>query len=243
MSTLRADAAAITDLAPTGTLRAAINFGNPVLARRDSGAPGGISADLARELARRLGVAIEFVTYEAAGKVVQGLEADAAWDVCFLAIDPLRAQTITFTAPYVVIEGVYMVAGDSPLHAGAEVDRAGQRVGVIVGSAYDLFLSRALKHATIVRAAEIGPVMALWDAGELDVVAGVKPQLAALSARRPGTRLLPEPFMAINQAMGLPAGREAGARYLRAFVDEMKASGFVAEAFVRNRIEGAAMAP
>ncbi len=243
MPALPTDAAAIADLAPTGVLRAAINFGNPVLARRDAGAPGGISADLARELARRLGVAVKFVTYEAAGKVVQGLEVDEAWDVCFLAIDPLRAQTITFTAPYVVIEGVYMLAVDSPLHASAEVDRADHRVGVIVGSAYDLFLSRALQHATIVRAAEIGPLMARWDAGELDVVAGVKPQLAAMSASRPGTRLLPEPFMAINQAMGLPVGREAGARYLRAFVDEMKAGGFVAEAFVRNRIEGASMAP
>jgi polar amino acid transport system substrate-binding protein len=237
-----ADAAAIADLAPTGALRAAINFGNPVLARRDAGAPGGISADLARELARQLSVPVKFVTYETAGKVVQGLEVDEAWDVCFLAIDPLRAQTIAFTAPYVVIEGVYMVASDSPLRAQADVDRAGQRIGVIVGSAYDLFLTRALQHATIVRAAEIAPVMALWDGGELDVVAGVKPQLAAMSARRPGTRLLPEPFMAINQAMGLPAGREAGARYLRTFVDEMKAGGFVAEAFTRNRIEGASMA-
>ena len=243
MPASRADAAVVADLAPTGPLRAAINFGNPVLARRDADAPGGISADLARELARRLGVAVQFVTYEAAGTVVQGLKVGAAWDVCFLAIDPLRAQTITFTAPYVVIEGVYMVAGDSALRSTAEVDRAGIRVGVVVGSAYDLFLTRALKHATMVRAAEIGPVMALWDGGELDVVAGVEPQLAALSARRPATRLLPEPFMAINQAMGLPAGREAGAHYLRAFVDEMKASGFVAEAFVRNHIVGASMAP
>lgn len=242
MPALQADAAAIADLAPTGALRAAINFGNPVLARRDAGAPGGISADLARELARRLGVTVKFVTYETAGKVVQGLEVDEAWDVCFLAIDPLRAQAITFTAPYVVIEGVYMVASDSSLRARADVDRAGQRIGVIVGSAYDLFLTRALQHATIVRAAEIGPLMALWDGSELDVVAGVKPQLAAMAARRPGTRLLPEPFMAINQAMGLPAGREAGARYLCAFVDEMKAGGFVAEAFARNRIEGASMA-
>jgi len=236
------DPALVSEMAPTGTLRAAINFGNPVLARRDADGPGGISADLARELARRLGVPIAFVTYDSAGKVVQGLETHKAWDVCFLAIDPLRAQTIAFTAPYVVIEGAYMVGSDSPLRSNADVDRPGVRVGATVGSAYDLFLSRELKHATMVRAAEIGPVMALWDSGVLDVVAGVKPQLAALSAQRPGTRLLPEPFMAIRQAMGLPADREAGARYLRAFVDDVKASGFVAEAFQRNRIEGASMA-
>src|SRR5438105_653666 len=145
--------AAPSGLAPTGKLRAAINFGNPVLAGRDaSGAPCGISVDLARELARRLGVAIEFVPYDAAGKVVEGLKSQA-WDVCFLAIDPLRAADISFTAPYAVIEGVYLVAEASPIRSKAEVDRPGARVGVIVGSAYDLFLSRELKQATIVRAA------------------------------------------------------------------------------------------
>jgi polar amino acid transport system substrate-binding protein len=111
--------------------------------------------------------------------VVKGLEAEQAWDVCFLAIDPLRAETIRFTAPYAVIEGVYMVAGDSPLKANADVDHPNVRVGVVVGSAYDLFLSRELKHATIVRAAGIAAVMDLWDGGELDAVAGVKPPPAA----------------------------------------------------------------
>jgi len=239
-----ANPAATADLAPSGRLRAAINFGNPVLARRDPGTdePGGISADLARELARRLGVAIEFVRYDSAGKVVEG-QKSAAWDVCFLAIDPLRAADITFTAPYVVIEGVYMVADASPFHGNADVDHPGRRVGVITGSAYDLFLSRELKQATIVRAGSIDGVVELWSSGSLDAVAGVKPQLEAIAKRLPGVRLLPERFMAINQAMGTPRDRDAGARYLQAFVDEMKASGFVAQAFVRNRIEGAAMAP
>jgi polar amino acid transport system substrate-binding protein len=239
-----APSAVVADLAPAGRLRAAINFGNPVLAARDpaTGEPGGISADLARELARRLGVPIDFVPYDAAGKVVEGLKS-AAWDVCFLAIDPLRATDIHFTAPYVVIEGVYLVADGSPIHGNADVDRPGTRVGVIVGSAYDLFLSRELKHATIVRVADAAAVMDLWVAGGLDAVAGVKPQLEADAKRVPGLRLLPQRFMAINQAMGTPRDRDAGARYLRAFVVEMKASGFVARAFARNRIVGAAMAP
>ena len=239
-----APSAVVADLAPSGKLRAAINFGNPVLAARDpaTGEPGGISADLARELARRLGVPIDFVHYDAAGKVVEGLKS-AAWDVCFLAIDPLRATDIHFTAPYVVIEGVYLVADGSPIRSNADVDRPGTRVGVIVGSAYDLFLSRELKHATIVRVADAAAVMDLWVAGGLDVVAGVKPQLEADAKRVPGLRLLPQRFMAINQAMGTPRDRDAGARYLRAFVVESKASGFVAQAFARNRIEGAAMAP
>jgi polar amino acid transport system substrate-binding protein len=236
--------AAAAELAPTGKLRAAINFGNRVLAVKDptTGEPGGIAADLARELACRLGVAIEYVRYEGAGKVVEGLKS-AAWDVCFLAIDPLRAADIAFTAPYAVIEGVYMVADASALHGNVDVDRPGMHVGVIVGSAYDLFLSRELKHAAIVRAADAEAVMDLWTAGKLDAVAGVKPQLEADAKRVGGLRLLPERFMAINQAMGTPRERDTGARYLRAFIDEMKASGFVAQAFARNRIEGASMAP
>src|SRR6266536_599354 len=144
-----APSAAVFDLAPTGKLRAAINFGNPILAGRDAtGEPCGISVDLARELARRLDVTIEFVPYDAAGKVVEGLKSHT-WDVCFLAIDPLRAADISFTAPYAVIEGTYLVADASPVRSNTEIDRPGTRVGVIVGSAYDLHLSRELKQATI----------------------------------------------------------------------------------------------
>jgi polar amino acid transport system substrate-binding protein len=174
--------------------------------------------------------------------VVQGLES-AAWDVCFLAIDPLRAADISFTAAYVVIEGVYLVAEASPFRGNADIDHPGRRVGVVVGSAYDLFLSRELKQAAIVRASGIDGVVDLWVAGKLDAVAGVKPLLEAIAKRLPGVRLLPERFMAINQAMGTPRGRDAGARYVNQFLDEMKASGFVAQAFARNRIEGAATAP
>src|SRR5207247_8661819 len=166
---------AASDLAPTGKLRAAINFGNPVLAGKDAatGEPCGISVDLARELARRLGVAIEFLPYDAAGKVVEGLKSQA-WDVCFLAIDPLRAADIAFTAPYAVIEGVYLVAEASPIRSNADVDHPGTRVGVIVGSAYDLHLSRELKQATIGRAVSSDAVMDLCAAGKLYAIAVVR---------------------------------------------------------------------
>jgi len=234
--------AAVSDLAPTGKLRAAINFSNPVLAGRDaSGAPCGISVDLARELARRLGVAIELVPYDAAGKVVEALKSKA-WDVCFLAIDPLRAAEISFTAAYAVIEGVYMVADGSSVRSNADVDRPGMRVGVILGSAYDLYLSREVKQATLVRAASAAAVMDLWVTGKLDAVAGVKPQLEADAKRIGGLQLLPERFMSINQAMGTPRGRDAGARYLGEFIAEMKTSGFIAKAFASNNITGAVQA-
>ena len=243
MSTPSPSAATIAELAPGGTLRTAINFGNPVLARRDpvTAEPRGISTDIARELARGLGVSFECVPYEQAGNVFEGLQS-GAWDICFLAIDPVRAAEIAFTDAYVVIEGVYMVARESAARTNEDVDRGGTRVGVITGSAYDLFLSRELKQATIVRVASMDAVMALWAARALDAVAGVKPQLEAEAKRVEGLRLLPQRFMAINQAMGTPRNRETGARYLRAFMDDIKATGFVAEAFARNRIVGASLA-
>jgi polar amino acid transport system substrate-binding protein len=236
--------AAVSDLAPTGKLRAAINFGNPVLAAKDpaTGEPRGVSVDLARELARRLRMPLEMVTYAAAGRVVDGLQA-GEWDVAFLAIDPARAVDIGYTEPYVVIEGAYLVRRDSPIRANVDVDRDGVRVAVGKGSAYDLFLSRELKHATIVRAPTSPQVTDFFVAKDLDVAAGVKQQLEADAKRLSGLRLLDGRFMVINQAMGTPRGRAAGLEYLRGFVEEMKASGFVAAALARHGIEGAAVAP
>ncbi len=236
--------AARSDLAPTGKLRPAINFGNPLLAARDpsSGEPRGVSVDLSQELARRLGVPVQFVTYDAAGKVVEALKS-GAWDVAYVAIDPARAVDISYTAPYVVIEGSYLVPQDSPIRSNADVDREGVRVAVGAGSAYDLFLSRNLKHAKIVRAPTSPAVTDMFVAQKLEVAAGVKQQLEADARRIPGLRLLEGRFMVINQAMGTPRGREAGAKYLREFVEEMKASGFVAQALERHRVQGASVAP
>src|SRR5712692_5169180 len=215
-----------SDLAPTGKLRAAINFGNPVLALKDpsTGEPG------------------ELVTYNAAGKVVEALKAKEV-DVAYVAIDPARAVDISYTAPYVVIEGAYLVPQGSPIRANAEVDREGVRVVVGAGSAYDLFLSRELKQAKIVRAPTSPAVTDLFVAQKLDVAAGVKQQLEADAKRIPGLRLLDGRFMVINQALGTPTGREAGARYLREFIEEMKASGFVARALEKSGVGGTSVAP
>jgi polar amino acid transport system substrate-binding protein len=237
-------AAVVSELAPTGKLRAAINFDNPILASKDAvtGEPGGLAVELAREVARRLGVSVEFVPYYAAGKVIEGVKA-GLWDICFLAIDPVRAEQISFTAPYVVIEGAYLVADDSPIRDNAEVDRPGVRVLVSTGSAYDLFLSRTIEHATIVRTGAAKDVVDVLVRDKLDVAAGVRPALEADRRRITGLRLLPGRFMAINQAMGTPRGRDAAAAYLYDFIEEMKASGYVAQSFVRNGIAGASVAP
>jgi polar amino acid transport system substrate-binding protein len=230
-------------LAPGGTLRAAINYGNPILARRDDdGQPVGVSVDLARNLAARLGVPVQLVPFEAAGKVVEAGRS-GGWDIAFVAIDPQRGQDLLQTHPYVIIEGAYLVRADSPIRRNEEVDRDGNRIAVGKGSAYDLFLSRELKRARIVYAPTSPAVTDLFVEQKLDVAAGVRQQLEADARRRPGLRVLDGRFMVIQQAMATPRGREAGVRYLNEYVEAMKASGFVAEALRRHGIEGAAVAP
>ena len=236
--------AIIQAFAPSGTLRASINLGNPILANRDaSGQPVGVSIDLAHGLAQVLGVPIELRVFDAAGKSVEAVEQQRA-DIGFFAIDPKRGEHIAFTPPYVLIEGSYLVPGDSPLQANDEVDRAGTRVVVGQGSAYDLFLSRELKAAEIVRAANSQAVVEEFVRQRADVAAGVRQQLEADQARFPGHRLLPGRFMVIRQAMGCGKSRGAeAAAFLAAYVERQKASGFVADALARHAIQGAAVAP
>lgn len=232
-------------LAPTGTLRASINLGNPILANRNpaNGEPFGVSIDLARELARRLGVGVELVVFDGAAKSVECVKAGQA-DIGFFAIDPLRGDGIHFTAPYVLIEGSYLVRSSSSLQSNDQVDVAGKRIAVGKGSAYDLFLSREIKAASIVRGDGAPGAMAAFEGQGLEVLAGIRQMLEAEARARPGLRLLPGRFMVIQQAMGCAAPRgEAAASYLRGFVDDMKASGFVAQALARHNIQGASVAP
>jgi polar amino acid transport system substrate-binding protein len=231
----------VRDIAPNGRLRAAMNYGNTVLVQHGS-EPRGVSPDIARELARRLGMPLDFIPYDAAGKV----SADAtrgAWDIAFLARDPERAKDIQFTPPYVVIEGVYMVPDNSPLKTNEEVDRAGVRISVSRASAYDLYLSRTIKQATLVRASSPPASIELFAKERLEAVAGVKQPLVAYAASHPGYRVLPGRFMVIEQALAIPRGRPLAARYLADFIDELKASGFVAAALEKSGQRDAAVAP
>jgi polar amino acid transport system substrate-binding protein len=226
-----ADADVTADLAPTGVLRAAINLGNPVLAQGSAHAPAGVTVEIARAVASRLGVPVEFVCFDAARRSYQAMASGDA-DICFLAIEPAREAEVAFTAPYVVIEGVFAVPQGSPLRTVADVDAPGVRIAVKQGSAYDLYLTRTLRHATLVRGAES---IVAFRAGGVEAVAGIRQPLTATVEEDPGLRLIDERFMQIRQAVGTTRHRKPGTvEFLRAAVEAVKADGTVAAALRRS---------
>ena len=229
-----------TELAPTGKLRVGINYGNFLLVNPDRAS--GIAVDLGRELGRRLGVPVELVTFPTAGKLADAVKA-GAWDVAFLGAEPQRANEIAFTAAYLEIPATYLVPAGSPIRAIAEVDRDGVRIAVAAKSAYDLYLSRSLKHAQLVRAEGIDASYELFVAQKLDVLSGLKPRLVADAEKLPGSRVLEGQFTAIQQAVGTPKQRAAGASYLREFAEDAKASGLVAQAIARHAVRGVSVGP
>ncbi len=230
------------ELVHTGKLRCGINFGNTVLARRDeNGRPEGIAVDLAMELAKRLGVPVEFVTYDAAGRMADGA-GQGCWDAAFLAADPDRANQIAFTAPYLEIDTTYLVPAESPLCAPEEVDGDGIRISVSQRSAYDLFLTRSLRHAQLVRSPSPGASVEVFVREKLEALAGIRPMLMDVARQLPGTRVLDSGFMSVRQAIGTPRGREAAARYLDEFVEDIVASGLVVESINKNGIPGVSVA-
>jgi len=234
----------VEDLAPGGTLRAALNFGNAVLVQRSpgTGEPGGVSVELAKELASRLGLPLEYVTYESAGKVSEALTNDE-WDIAFLAVDPKRALKIAFTEPYVVIEGSYMVPRNSPYQKNEELDQPGVRIAVGANAAYDLYLSRTLQHAQLVRAPTTPGAVDLFLEEKLEAAAGVRYGLKKVVESGREVRLIDGHFMLIRQAMGVPISRGIGRQYLDLFIDEMITSGFIKRKLVENGQPDVTVAP
>ncbi|WP_411107892.1 transporter substrate-binding domain-containing protein [Streptomyces sp. c-19] len=228
------------DLAPTGTLRASVNLGNPVLAQGTPEAPAGVTVDLAREIGVRLGLPVELLCFDAARKSFAAM-ADGRADLCFLAVDPAREAEVAFTAPYVVIEGVYVVPRGSAYTTVEDVDAPGVRIGVKKGSAYDLFLSRTLVHATVVRGDE---GVDTFRAEGLEVGAGIRQPLTAYAEAHPDVRLIQGRFMEIRQAVGTTVGRAPETvTFLRDTVEELKANGFVADALRRSGQDAGLLAP
>jgi polar amino acid transport system substrate-binding protein len=235
--------AVLADLAPHGVLRAAINFGNPVLAQKgQDGSPQGVSVGLAKALAEELGVVLDMVTFDTAGKVFAALE-EGAWDLAFLAIEPVREQQIAFSEPYVIIEGTYLVAADSPYVVVEDLDQPGLRLAVGKGAAYDLFLTRSLQQAQLERAETSAAAVDLYLDRGLDAAAGVRQPLQKIADADPRYRVLEGAFTAIRQAMAVPRSRAAGAAYVRAFVERKKAEGFVQAALMASGQADVTVAP
>ena len=233
-----------SEFAPSGVMRVGINLGNPVIAQRDpqGGEPRGVASDLARELGKRLGLGLRFVPFETAGKMADAVKEDT-WDVAFLAIDPERASDIDFSAAYAHIEGTYLVRADSPLRAVNEVDRDGVRIAVGLKTAYDLWLTRNIHHAQLVRSASSAAAVAQFLEERLDGAAGGRQPLLTAARRGKGLRVMDGSFMVIRQAAGVPRGRAAAAKFLGAFIEEAKHSGLVGRLLDKSGVTGASVAP
>jgi polar amino acid transport system substrate-binding protein len=232
------------ELAPTGKLRIGINYGNFLLvtAYTAGAEPRGPAPDLARELGRRLGVPVEFVAFDTAGKLADAVKT-GAWDAAFLGAEPQRAGEIAFSAAYLEIPATYLVPAGSPIGSIAEVDRAGVRIAVADKSAYELYLTRHIRHATLVRAPGVDASLKVFLSEKLDVLSGLRPRLLMDLAKLPGARLLDGQFTAVQQAIGTPRARTTAATFLRGFVEDVKASGLVAEAIARHGVTGVSVAP
>jgi polar amino acid transport system substrate-binding protein len=241
---MQVDADVLRDLAPQGVLRAAINLGNTVLAQRASpGAPlTGVSVDLAQALAEQLSVPLEFVVYDAAGKVFGGLQ-DQQWDVAFLAVDETRAEYVAFSPPYLQIEGCYVVRADAPWQRSRELDVPGVRIAAGKGGAYELFLTRNLKAAQIERFATANEAFAAFLEQGFEAAAGIRAVVTAFASTRTDLRVLDDNFMTIDQAMCVPRSHAAGAAFVARFVEDMKAQGSVARSLASSGQTTAKVAP
>ena len=239
---IRPDPAVIRELAPSGVLRAAINLSNFLLVtgRAANGDPQGIAPDMAGEIASRLEVPLQLIPYESPGKLA---DAVAEWDVGLIGAEPARAAQIVFSAAYLEIEATYLVPPSSEIHSVEEVDRRGVRIAVAARSAYELYLSRTIRRAELLQAPGLDASYELFVRDKLDALAGLRPRLLRDVQKLPGARVLDGRFTAVQQAVGTPKQRVAGAVFLAAFIEEAKASGLVARLIERHRVDGVKVAP
>jgi polar amino acid transport system substrate-binding protein len=234
----------VAELARTGVLRAGINLSNGLLVTgmSQSGNPQGVAPDMAAEIARRLAVPVAYVKFDRPSKLADAAGTDA-WDIGLIGAEPARAEKIAFTPAYCEIEATYLVRESSPLRSVADVDRPGSRIAVRAGSAYDLWLTRNLKHATLVRSDSADGPFNQFVAEDLDALAGLRPQLLSEVGKLPGAKILPGNFTAVQQAIGTLKSNIAAAAFLREFVEEAKRSGFVAGLIERHKVVGLSVAP
>ncbi len=242
-ATLTISSSARAELAPTGKLRAGINYGNVILAAKDtSGELRGVHIDLARELGRRLSVPVELLGRAAAGTLVEELKAGAL-DVALLSSEPSRAGEIVFSPAYLEVDATYLVPPGSPLHTADDVDRDGIRIAIAAMSVYEFYLLKHLKHAKLLNAPSTHAAYELFAANKLDALVGLRPRLVADSETMPGSRIVDGRFMVVEQAVASPRGRDVGAGCIRAFIEDVIASEFVARSLEQNGVRGVTVAP
>ena len=234
----------LAQLAPTGVLRAGVNMGNFLLVtgRDAAGDPTGVSPGMARAVADRLGVPIRYVPYATPGGLADAADA-GEWDIGLIGAEPQRAEKIAFTAAYAEIEATYLVPAGSPIATPADADQAGVRIAVSARSAYELWLARNIRNATLVRAEGLDGSLRLFVDERLDALAGLRPRLLSDAATLPGSRILDGNFTTVQQAIGTRRGNMAAAAFLRAFVEEAKASGLVAGLIAAHNVRGLSVAP
>jgi len=231
-----------SELAPDGNLRVGINFGNALLAARDaSGNPSGIAVDLARELAQRLNASLEVVGFQTANEMAESATT-GRWAIAFLAVDPDRAEDIVFSRPYLEVDATYLVGADSPFRSVADLDQSGVRIAVSERSAYDLFLTRSLRRATLVRAPGIAASVDLFFGDTYEALAGLRPQLLELAQQKSGWRVLDDRFTAVGQAIGTPRSHQGAAVYLENFVRDVRVSGTLQKIIEQNGARGVTIA-
>jgi polar amino acid transport system substrate-binding protein len=240
------DSSTLSSFAPTATLRVGINLGNPILANEEPITKRlyGVTIDIANEIGKRISLPVQLTPFKTAGATVDAVKSGEI-DLVFVAIDPVRGADISYTPAYIQIEGAYMVKADSSINNNDEVDAVGNEIVVGKGSAYDLYLSREIKNATLLRAASSQAVVDDFMSGQGNIAAGVKQQLESDAKRYEGLRMLPGRFMVINQAIGIPKARthyESTTTYLSNVIAELKQSGFIADAMKRHNIQGAKVA-
>jgi polar amino acid transport system substrate-binding protein len=234
--------AALTEFTPTGILRVGLNMSNFLLTARDAaGAPIGLAPDLGRELGKRLGVEVVLVPYPNPGALADDANK-GTWDVGFLGAEPQRANVIDFTAAYVEIEATYLVPPGSTIQSIAEVDVKGIRIAVPERSAYELYLTRSVKNAELVRIKGADDSFKQFVEGKLEALAGLRPRLITDQGNLAGSRILDGNFTAVQQAAGTPKGRPAAAQYLRDFIEDVKASGVVAQTIAKHNVRGLTIA-
>src|SRR3954471_452133 len=231
------------DLAPSGKLKIGLNYSNFLLVIGDdaNGEPKGIAPDLGRELAKRVGMPFEFIKFDAAGKLFDAVKSGQC-DVGFLGAEPQRANEVDFTNAYLEIPVTFLVPAGSPIQTIADVDREGVRVAVSERSAYDLYLTRNLKKAELVRAKGIPASYDLFMAQKLEALGGLKPKLVEEQARTPGSRVLDGQITGVQQSIAAPKGRPAAAEYMRKFADDVRKSGLAAKIIEKHGVRGVIVA-